>query len=87
MCSTRPRIAAEARDLLLLSNDLRDVVTAIELSQATMSKIHQNIFWSLVYDSLSVPIAALARPNLILVSAEVPKHREDQLPRLTGVTA
>ena len=54
MCSTRPRIAAEARDLLLLSNDLRDVVTAIEPSQATMSKIYQNIFWSLVYDRFGI---------------------------------
>ncbi len=37
----------EASDLLLLRNDLRDVVTAIGLSLATMNKIRQNLFWAL----------------------------------------
>ena len=65
MCSTRPQIAAEAGDLLLLSDDLRDVVTAIEPSKATKSKIHHNIFWSLVCDRFGMPIAPLAWLNLI----------------------
>ena len=56
-------VAKEAGDLLLLGNDLRDVVTAIGLSRATMDKIRQNLFWAFIYNSLGVPIAALGLLN------------------------
>jgi cation transport ATPase len=39
-------------DLLLLSNNLRAVVTAIGLSRATLRKIRQNLFWAFIYNSL-----------------------------------
>ena len=62
-------VAKEAGDLLLLGNDLRDVVTAIGLSRATMAKIRQNLFWAFIYNSLGVPIAALGWLNPMIAGA------------------
>jgi len=59
-------VAMETGGIVLMKNDLRDVVTAIELSKRTMRKIHQNFFWALGYNTLGIPIAAmgLLRPEL-----------------------
>jgi len=59
-------VAMETGGIVLIKNDLRDVVTAIELSRATMRKIHQNFFWALGYNTLGIPVAALGllRPEL-----------------------
>jgi Cu+-exporting ATPase len=51
-------VAIEVADITLLHGDLRGIVTAIKLSKATMRNIKQNLFWSLVYNLLGVPIAA-----------------------------
>ncbi len=59
-------VAMETGGIVLMKSDLRDVVTAIELSRATMRKIRQNFFWALGYNSLGIPVAALGllRPEL-----------------------
>ena len=59
-------IAMETGGIVLIKNDLRDVVTAIELSRRTIRKIHQNFFWALGYNSLGIPVAALGllKPEL-----------------------
>jgi len=59
-------VAMETGGIVLIKNDLRDVVTAIELSRATMKKIRMNFFWALGYNTLGIPIAALGllRPEL-----------------------
>jgi P-type Cu+ transporter len=59
-------IAMETGGIVLIKNDLRDVVTAIELSKRTMRKIHQNFFWALGYNTLGIPVAALGilRPEI-----------------------
>jgi P-type Cu+ transporter len=51
-------IAKETGGIILVKNDLRDVVTAMELSKKTVSKIKQNLFLSFVYNSALIPVAA-----------------------------
>jgi Cu+-exporting ATPase len=51
-------IAIEAADIVLMKGDLRDVVSAISLSQATIRNIKQNLFWAFFYNILGIPIAA-----------------------------
>ena len=62
-------VAKEVGDLLLLGNDLRDIVTAIGLSRATMRKIRQNLFWAFIYNCLGVPVAALGWLNPMIAGA------------------
>jgi len=51
-------IAIEAGDIILVKDDLRDVVMAMNLSRYTMRKIKQNLFWAFFYNSIGIPIAA-----------------------------
>lgn len=51
-------VAIEASDITLLTNDLRSVADAIELSHKTMVKIKQNLFFAFFYNCLGIPIAA-----------------------------
>ena len=51
-------IAVETGGIVLIRNNLRDVVTAIRLSKATMRKIKQNLFWAFFYNVGLLPIAA-----------------------------
>ncbi|HEY9811378.1 MAG TPA: heavy metal translocating P-type ATPase [Halomicronema sp.] len=51
-------VAIAASDITLISGDLRGLVTAIELSKATMRNIRQNLFFAFIYNTLGIPIAA-----------------------------
>ena len=51
-------VAMETGNIVLMKNDLLDIHKAIKLSKITMSKIRQNMFWALFYNSLGIPIAA-----------------------------
>ena len=51
-------LAVEAADVVLMRNDLADVDAAIQISRATFSRIRSNLFFSLVFNGLGVPIAA-----------------------------
>ena len=62
-------VAKETGGIVLVRDDVRDVVTAIRLSRATMRKIKQNLFWAFVYNSIGVPIAALGFLNPIIAAA------------------
>lgn len=51
-------IAIESSDITLIKGNLQDVVNSIKLSQKTISIIKQNLFFSLFYNVLGIPIAA-----------------------------
>ncbi|KMT12094.1 hypothetical protein BVRB_5g100480 [Beta vulgaris subsp. vulgaris] len=51
-------IAIEAADIVLMKNNLEDVITAIDLSRKTFSRIRWNYIWALGYNVLGIPIAA-----------------------------
>jgi Cu+-exporting ATPase len=51
-------VAMESGSIVLMRNDLRDVSRAIKLSRMTMSKIKQNLFWALIYNTVGIPVAA-----------------------------
>jgi len=51
-------VAKETGGIILIKNDIRDVVKAIELSRKTFSKIKQNLFLAFIYNILALPIAA-----------------------------
>ncbi|MCX6799686.1 MAG: heavy metal translocating P-type ATPase [Candidatus Falkowbacteria bacterium] len=61
-------VAMETGGIVIIKNDLRDVVTAIKLSRATVSKIKQNLFFALIYNIIGIPIAArvFAQYGLVL---------------------
>jgi len=50
-------VAIEAADITLISGSLRGVVTAIEVSKATMRNVYQNLFGAFIYNGLGIPIA------------------------------
>jgi len=51
-------VAMQSADVTLVKGDLRGIVRARRLSQATMRNIRQNLFFAFVYNALGVPIAA-----------------------------
>lgn len=51
-------VAMEAADVTLMRGDLRGVVTAIQLSRATMRTIYGNYFWAFAYNVAGIPLAA-----------------------------
>ena len=51
-------VAIAASDITLISGELQGIVTAIELSKATISNIRQNLFFAFIYNAVGIPIAA-----------------------------
>ncbi|MEP6576575.1 MAG: copper-translocating P-type ATPase [Nitrososphaerota archaeon] len=51
-------VAIEAGKVVLIRDDIRDVVTAIEIARKTVSKIKQNLIYAFVYNIILIPVAA-----------------------------
>lgn len=51
-------IAMETGDIILVRDDLRDVVAAMNVSLLVMRKIRQNLFWAFFYNVVAIPVAA-----------------------------
>jgi Cu2+-exporting ATPase len=51
-------VAVETADVVLMRSDPADVRRAVFLSQATVRKMRQNLFWASVYNVLAIPVAA-----------------------------
>ena len=65
-------VAIETGEIILVKDDLRDVVTAIQLSGRTIRKIWQNLFWAFIYNVLAIPIAGGIHLLLTQTSFGVP---------------
>jgi Cu+-exporting ATPase len=50
-------VAIEASDITLIKGSLRGVVTAMEISRATMRNVYQNLIGAFLYNSLGIPVA------------------------------
>jgi Cu+-exporting ATPase len=61
--------AIEAADITLMHNDLQHLADAIRLSQATLRKIRQNLFFAFAYNCLGIPLAALGWLSPALAAA------------------
>jgi Cu+-exporting ATPase len=62
-------IAKETGGIVLIKDDIMDVSRAIRLSQATMKKIKQNLFWAFAYNSGAIPLAAIGLLSPIIAAA------------------
>ncbi|TPQ30679.1 heavy metal translocating P-type ATPase [Cupriavidus pinatubonensis] len=51
-------VAMDSADIVLMKSDPFDVVGAIELSRATLRKMHQNLWWAVAYNLIAFPLAA-----------------------------
>ncbi|OGC77035.1 MAG: haloacid dehalogenase [candidate division Zixibacteria bacterium RBG_16_50_21] len=66
-------VAKETGDVILIRDDIRDVVVALEVARATMRKVKQNLFWAFFYNTLSIPLAAglLYPATSLIISPEL----------------
>jgi Cu+-exporting ATPase len=51
-------VAIESGDIVLVKDDLRDAVAAVQLSGKVMRRIRQNLFWAFAYNTALIPLAA-----------------------------
>ena len=51
-------VAIDAADVVLMNSRLTDVPAAIRLSRATLTNIHENLFWAFFYNTIGIPLAA-----------------------------
>ncbi len=51
-------VAKETGDIILIKDDIRDVIVALEVAKATMRKVKQNLFWAFFYNVLGIPLGA-----------------------------
>ena len=54
-------VAIESGDIILIRDDLRDVVAAIQLSKRTVKQVMQNLAWAFGYNTILIPLAAFGK--------------------------
>lgn len=62
-------VARESADIILLRSDIRAVPAAIDLAQATLRTIRQNLFWAFFYNAAAIPLAVLGVVSPIICAA------------------
>jgi len=62
-------VAIEASDVTLMRSDPLDVLKAIRVSEGTLSKIKQNLFWALGYNTAMIPLASLGLLQPVFAAA------------------
>ncbi|PSQ06679.1 heavy metal translocating P-type ATPase [Halobacteriales archaeon QS_4_69_31] len=62
-------VAIEAADVTLMRDDPLDVLKAIRVSEGTLSKVKQNLFWALGYNTAMIPLASLGLLQPVLAAA------------------
>jgi Cu+-exporting ATPase len=62
-------VAIEAADVTLMRSDPLDVLKAIRISEGTLAKIKQNLFWALGYNTAMIPLASLGLLQPVLAAA------------------
>src|SRR5260370_26507887 len=72
-------VAIETAEVVLMRSDPLDVLAAIRLSQATVRKMKQNLFWAAIYNVIAIPIAAG-----ILSPPRIPLHPAIPAPATTA---
>jgi P-type E1-E2 ATPase len=61
-------VAVEAGDVVLLNNDPLLVPAAIDLAEATLRTIRQNLIWAFGYNTAAIPVAALGLLNPMIAA-------------------
>jgi Cu+-exporting ATPase len=61
-------VAIEAADVTLMRSDPADVLKAIRVSEGTLSKVRQNLFWALGYNTAMIPLASLGLLQPVLAA-------------------
>ncbi|WP_332899224.1 heavy metal translocating P-type ATPase [Haladaptatus sp. CMSO5] len=61
-------VAIEAADVTLMRDDPADVLKAIRISEGTLQKIKQNLFWALGYNTAMIPLASLGLLQPVLAA-------------------
>ncbi len=64
-------VSVQAADIVSFNNDIKSVYSAIQLSQATIKNIKENLFWAFCYNSVFIPLACgvLYKVNIMLSPA------------------
>jgi Cu+-exporting ATPase len=62
-------VAKETGGIILVKDDVREVAASLRLSRITMRTIKQNLFWAFIYNTVSIPVAALGFLNPIIAAA------------------
>jgi Cu+-exporting ATPase len=61
-------VAIEAADVTLMRSDPADVVKAVRVSEGTLAKVRQNLFWALGYNTAMIPLASLGLLQPVLAA-------------------